>query len=265
VELTAALANAAAITQEREHHATVPQLSFADILAEARAKGRDLSGMSALPPEPIAEPVQPDAMDPAFAERETYAPALAQERVRLLKPKRRPARTLAMAFALLGTSAFAFAVHVREGRSSRSVAAYSGSLATAYAQPEPPRPSPPAPPPPEAASEPVVAAPVESPPVLREPTRSELAQAKRLVKRASRYVSEKRYATAALAYTKALALVPDHVKAMRALVRIHVRERNVEDALHWAEQLARLEPHNSMSQRLLDDARALSGASAQHD
>jgi tetratricopeptide (TPR) repeat protein len=256
VELTVALAKAAEITREREHHATVPQLSFADILAEARAKGRDLGYV---PPTervtiPNAAPVDDAAPAPAVP--------IVERRNRSAAPPRMRARTLAMAFALLGTSALAVALHTRTDarhvagtRSARAAASYTASLATAVPRPElQPAPT-------QTVIEPATA-PQEAAPEVREPTRSELAQAKRIIKRANHYLRAKRYATAAAAFTKALALAPSHGHAMRALVRIHLRERNADDALHWAEQLAALEPDDSTSQRLLGDAHALSGDTA---
>jgi hypothetical protein len=65
MELTAALASAAAIAQERGLHPTVPQLSFADILAEASAKGRTLGYRLASERETTPQPLR--MSDPTLA------------------------------------------------------------------------------------------------------------------------------------------------------------------------------------------------------
>jgi tetratricopeptide (TPR) repeat protein len=114
----------------------------------------------------------------------------------------------------------------------------------------------------ETAAEAALDEPGEVAPAPREPSRSELQQAKRIVKRAHHYLRAKRYATAAAAFAKALELDSSHVIATRALVRIHLREQNSEDALRWAERLAELEPDSNVSQLLLGDAHALSGDAA---
>jgi len=258
IELAAALSNAAVITQERGLHPTVPQLSYAEILARASAIGR----ASGRPTTPEREPKpQPTPLsDPAPA----YEPPIVEKRARAAARTRMPARTLAMAFTLLGTSALALALQARTGwhdapgaRTKRSAPSYTGSLATAAAlanpEPEPLH---------ALATEPVLGTPAQAAPAPREPSRAELEQAKRIVKRAHRYLRDKRYATAALAYSKVLALDWSHVIALRALVRIHLHERNVEQALRWAERLAELEPDSSLSQLLLGDAHALSGNAA---
>jgi tetratricopeptide (TPR) repeat protein len=273
IELTAALERAAVITQERGLHPTVPQLSFADILAEASALGRDRILLPVARPEPPPPPTP--ASDPAPAEAiasvsvtcETSEPPIVERRSRAAKPSRTSARTLAMAFALLGACTLAFAVQVRSrrheasgARSERTAAPFTGSLATALAHHQPKHVLAAAPPPAAAlpSAEPVLAAPAEAAPAPRELSRSEREQVKRIVKRAHHYLRAKRYATAAVAYEKALALDSSHVIALRALVRIHLHERDVEEALRWAQRLAQLEPDSSVSQRLLGDARALS-------
>jgi tetratricopeptide (TPR) repeat protein len=114
----------------------------------------------------------------------------------------------------------------------------------------------------QAAAEPVPGGQVQATQASREPSRSELQQAKRIVKRAHHYLRAKRYATAAAAYAKVLALDSSHVIATRALVRIHLRERNTEQALRWAQRLVELEPDDSLSLLLLGDAHALSGDAA---
>jgi tetratricopeptide (TPR) repeat protein len=111
-------------------------------------------------------------------------------------------------------------------------------------------------------TEPTLDAPAQTTPAPRELSRSEREQIKRIIKRAHSYLRAKRYATAATAYSKVLALDSRHVVAMRALVRIHLHERNAEEGLRWALQLAELEPDSAVSQLLLGDVRALSGNTA---
>jgi hypothetical protein len=182
-----------------------------------------------------------------------------------------------MAFALLGACAVAFAAHVRSrshdvagARSQRTAASFTGSLATALAHPQPARrpaiaAAPPQPAVAQPSGEPARGAPAQAAPAARELSRGEIEQVKRIVKRAHHYLRSKRYATAAVAYSKALALDSSHVIAMRAIIRIHLHERNVEEALRWAHRLAEVEPDSSVSQRLLGDARALSGQAADAD
>jgi hypothetical protein len=272
IELTAALECAAVITQERGLHPTVPQLSFADILAEASALGLDRI-LPAPRPEPPPDPTRVSEPAPSMTP-EMSEPPIEERCNRAAEPSRMPARTLAMAFALLGACAVAFAAQVRSrrhevsgARSEQTAASYTGSLATAVAHhpsqldalaAAPPRPATSQPP-----SEPVLAAPAEVAPAPRELSRGEREHVKRIVKRAHHYLRAKRYATAAAAYEKALALDSSHVIAMRALVRIHLHARDVEAALLWAERLAEIEPDSSVSQRLLGDARALSGHSSE--
>ena len=261
IELTAALASAAVITQERGLHPTVPQLSFADILAEASAMGGDRILLPAPRPEPAPTP------EPALRPEPPPQPTAVSEPV--TKPARVTARTLAMAFALLGACALAFAVQVRNRRlevpgavHERTAALFTGSLATALAHHQQQPVLAAAPPQPAAAqtsAEPALGAPAEAAPAPHELSRSELEQVKRTVKRANHYLRAKRYATAAAAYSKVLALDSSHVIALRALVRIHLHERDVEEALRWAQRLVELEPDSSVSQRLLRDAHALSG------
>jgi Flp pilus assembly protein TadD len=93
----------------------------------------------------------------------------------------------------------------------------------------------------------------------REPTAKELKQARSITARGHRYLRADRHETAAMAYLKALEIVPGYVPALTPLIGVYLDEANAPEACRWAEQLVAVAPNSGEAHLLLGDALEQSG------
>jgi hypothetical protein len=259
---------------------TVPQIAVSDVLVEAALMGLepdvDPAAEAAADPEPLA--AVPAALEAIPSDEEVTAHAIVVDEVLApdrsvasfvvsdAPPRRQRSRAprivLAAALALVAATAVTwFARSPSRPTPSASTQpsaqplvaqaaarAAAGAVLPTAGELQPAQPSAEAP-----------ATPLPAP---RQPSRSELKHARRIVKRGDHYLQDDRPQTAAEAYLKALAIAPDYAAAIRPLVQIYLRRGSAAEARKWAEHLAAVEPDSSLSHLLLGDAYALGSEDA---
>ncbi len=86
-----------------------------------------------------------------------------------------------------------------------------------------------------------------------------IAEARTLVRQATRYRRRNRLGMAEAYYLKALSIWPRYPRAVSGVVRVHLQRRDGDEALRWARKLVAMQPRRSNNQLLLGDAYKLRG------